>query len=209
MKRRFLLVLALSLVLSCLSLPALAEVPQPNGDFYVLDLSGVLSDETKGNIILNNDLLFGACQGQIVVVTVDSTGDTDIGDYACDLFNSWGIGSAEKNNGMLILLAIQDDDYYVLQGMGLEEALPSGTLASLNNAYLEPYFAQKDYDTGVWAIFSQIYTRVAAHSGLSMTADDTLYPQYLSAIQARSSRGVPPLLILAPLAVIFLLYLIL
>ena len=160
MKRRFLLVLALSLVLSCLSLPALAEVPQPNGDFYVLDLSGVLSDETKGNIILNNDLLFGACQGQIVVVTVDSTGDTDIGDYACDLFNSWGIGSAEKNNGMLILLAIQDDDYYVLQGMN--EFILS--VKSEQNPELNPFsklFAGLDSDYlitlnigGIWNVIS-------------------------------------------------------
>ena len=182
MKSKILLALALAAALLTFSAPALAEVPSPMGDFYVLDQADVLSDETEGNIILNNDKLAEACGAQIVVVTIPTTGTTEIEDYAYKLFNTWGIGSAQKNNGLLVLLVIDDDDYYVLQGIGLENTLPSGTLGELNNQYLEPYFAKKDYDAGVRALFPQLYDRVSALYGADLTYDDTLFNSYTTLV---------------------------
>ena len=180
MKHKLLLPLALIFALLLACVPALAAVPSPTEDFYVLDQANVLSDEVEGTIVLNNDALYEACGAQIVVVTVDTTGSTELEDYAYELFNSWNIGSSKEGNGVLVLLVIRDDTYYVMQGKGLENTLSSGALATLNNTYLEPYFAKKDYDTGVASLFSQLFSRIAARYNLDLTVDTSLYSSYIA-----------------------------
>ena len=108
MKR--ILALALSLML-LLAVPALAaSVLKPTDDFYVNDAANVLTNETIGHIVLNNDALYKACGAQIVFVTVDTTGSTKLENYAYTLFNQWKIGGT-KNYGFLVVMAISDDDY--------------------------------------------------------------------------------------------------
>ena len=73
-----------------------------------------------------------------------------------------GIGSAEKNNGFLLVLAIEEDDYYALQGVGLSERLSDSTISDMLNEYLEPDFAAKNYDAGVQTLFQAVLSRVKA-----------------------------------------------
>ena len=77
------------------------EVVSPTDLFYVNDAAGVLSPETVRHIVETNDILYAASGAQIVVVTVDTVGGMTMENYAATLFNAWGIGSAEKNNGTL------------------------------------------------------------------------------------------------------------
>lgn len=144
-----------------------SRIPDAPDTFYVLDTAGVITPATRNHIISRNDALFALCGAQVVVVCVPSTEGMDISDYTLQLFNKWGIGSAEKNNGVLILLSIQDDNYWVLQGKGLEEILSSGTLKQMINADLEPHFAAKEYDAGVMALFQSIYTHLSTVYNIS------------------------------------------
>lgn len=141
-------------VLFCLSLtqPALAVVEKP-ADVYVGDYAVVLSAETKQYIIDANKELNQKTGAQITIVTVDFLDGTEIEDYAYRIFNDWGIGDAKKNNGLLLLLSIGDDDYWVMQGKGLEGVLSSGTLGDMLYDELEPDFAKGNYDAGVRKVF--------------------------------------------------------
>lgn len=178
-------------LLMCMAVPVCAgAVVQPNDLFYVYDGAGVLSADTEAAIVLNNDALYEACGAQIVIVTVDSTGAMDIGDYAYELFNDWGIGSAEKNNGVLILMEIGNEDYWYLQGRGIERNLSTGDLAEMVDQYLEPDFADADYDAGAQKIFEKLFERVADIYGANVRyreydADD-LYGQ----MSEQSSKNV-------------------
>lgn len=154
MKRGLGLLLAMILCLSC----ALAAVPTKPANGYVADAAGVLNSETVSYLVSQNESLSAKKSGAaIVVVTVDFLDGKDIDDYATDLFNDWGIGDAEKNNGVLILLAIGEDNYYTLQGSGLESTLSASTLGDYNYTYLETDFAAGDYDAGVRKLFDALY----------------------------------------------------
>ncbi len=146
--------LAVCLLTSAASAASLLEKPE-NG--YVADIAGVLESDTVDHIVSNNQKLTDATGAAIVVVTVDFLNGKDIADYATDLFNGWGIGDKDANNGLLILLAIGEDDYYVLQGSGLKSALPASTLQEYTWNYLESDFAAKDYDAGVHKLFDAFY----------------------------------------------------
>ena len=139
-----------------------SRIPDPAEVFYVLDTAGVISSETRNHIVSRNDALFAMTGAQIVIACVPSTEGMDISDYATQMFNKWGIGSAEKNNGVLILLSISDDNYWILQGKGLEDLLSSGTLKQMKDADLEPHFAAKEYDAGARALFDSVCAHLAS-----------------------------------------------
>ena len=125
---------------------------------YTYDHAGVLSDKTMKHIDAMNTSLFAQTGAQIMVVTVDSTGGTDIVQYATDLGNRYGVGSAERDNGLVIVLALEDiaqnglkGDYGVSGGDGLYKY--GQELTSLLYAYMEEDFAAGDYDAGVEKTF--------------------------------------------------------
>lgn len=118
---------------------------------YVYDYAGVLTDETMEHIDAMNASLFAQTGAQILVSVVNSTGGADIMDYASDLGNSYGVGSAERNNGVVMLLALDNisqsglmGDYCVVVGTGLESH--ADDFMSLQSYYLENDFAAGEYD---------------------------------------------------------------
>lgn len=145
------------LALSTISVQASIKAPDRTSEtVWYEDYAGVLSSDTKSLIQTKSQLLadkFGAC---IEVVTVDYVTGT-IEDYALAIFNQWQLGSADNNNGVLILISIGDDDYRMVEGRGLEDSFGVDTMKDLLDEYLEPAFAAKDYDTGVASVFLATY----------------------------------------------------
>ena len=147
-----------------LALPALAStIPSRPENQYVLDEAGVLSEETEQEIISKNQELFEETGAQIVVVAVDFLGGDEIDDYAYMLFNSWGIGSEERNNGLLLLMAIGEDNYYSMAGYGIENYFDGAKLQDMLNQYLEPDFAAKDYDAGAKKFFQEALSEMESY----------------------------------------------
>lgn len=161
---------ALALLLAlALALPALAAYPERPENQYVLDEAGVLSTATEQTIVQENQELFQETGAQIVVVAVDFLDGVEIDDYAYSLFNLWGIGSQERNNGLLLLLAIGEDNYYAQAGYGVEDYFDGSRLQGMLDEYLEPDFAARDYDAGVQKFFqaalSEMEVYYASYAG--------------------------------------------
>ena len=161
-------ILSLLLMVNALfPLCAWAAIPQAPASFYAADHADILSSETERKILSESAALDDACGAQIVVVTVDFTDGMDIEDYAYKLFNSWEIGSSDRNNGLLILLVPGEENYWVMQGKGLESSLSSGTIQTILDTYMEPDFAAEDYDSAVRKSYEKFYSSVAGIYGLS------------------------------------------
>lgn len=162
-KRITALIAALGLAL-LLPLTALAAVPSRPGNQYVLDSAGVLSDQLEQEIVRKNKELFKDTGAEIAVAAVDFLGGREIDDYAYDLFASWGVGSQERNNGLLLVLAIAEDDYYALPGYGIEDTFSGSYLQTMLDDYLETDFAAGDYESGVRKFFDAAYSELSAYS---------------------------------------------
>jgi len=147
------LMLALTLLFTCAAAATEMEVVEPTAAFYVADYANVLSDETENYIVSMNDRLEELTGGQIVVVTMEFLGGKDIEDYAYNLMNQWGIGSAEQNNGVLLLLSVGEADYWAMAGSGISLALTANLLGDYLTQYLEQDFAAGSYDSGVTKFF--------------------------------------------------------
>lgn len=171
-QRKNILSVALAALLCLLPLAgvAAADIVEPTDQFYVGDYANVINSDTEQYIVSQNEILYEKTGAQVVVVTVDFTGGMDIEDYAYDLFNEWGIGSSEKNNGVLILMVIGEENYWAMQGSGIENVLTSSELGDLLYDYLEPDFAVGDYDAGAKSIFDAVSGELAKYYGVSLTA---------------------------------------
>lgn len=150
-----------------------ADTLEPTKEFYVNDYADVISAEVEDEIIDLGYQLEEQTGAQIALVTVDFTNGDSLETYAMELFNTWGIGSAEKNDGLLILLSIGDDDYWVTQGEGLEDTLTSGKISSILQKYLEPDFAAKDYSAGAKKTYEAFAKRLNSQLGNTTASSES------------------------------------
>ena len=168
------LVFVLSLAALAPEASAAASLPALPSGQCVVDDAGVLSSSTVQAITDLNAQLESSCNGaQIGVLTVDYTGNYSTEDYATEAFNTWGIGSASENNGVLILLVMEsplydDGDYYVTYGDGLRNT----TLAKQSSAIaqtMEDQFAAQDYDGAVTTCAQNVANTLADIYGVSLS----------------------------------------
>lgn len=176
------------LVFALLICGASAEVVEPGEDFYYLDEANVLSDATEGEIFFANQRLYEACGAEIAVVAIPSTGNMAIDDYAYTLFNQWEIGGSSYR-GMLLLMAIQDDDYYVMPGTAMSGYFDSATLGEMCDTYLEPSFASKNYDQGARRLFEAIYEKIADDLNLNLSISDAVADYNAFLLESTSGAG--------------------
>ena len=136
----------------------------PSDEFYVTDSANVLSNETEQMIINYNGALEQQCSGaQIVVVTVDYLGGMYCDEYAYQLFNDWGVGSSEYNNGMLLLLAVQENKAWLAYGLGLNSLISSSEVDDMLDEYFWDDFDSGDYDEAVTALFKALLSWYDEH----------------------------------------------
>jgi len=98
---------------------------------------------------------------QIAIVLIKSVGDYDIDQYAAGLGRKWGIGQKGKNNGLLILAAMDQHKVTIQTGYGLEGAVPDVTTHVIIQNDIRPRFKQGDYYGGLDAAIDDIikYTK--------------------------------------------------
>lgn len=140
------LTLALSLLCGCGG-KSVANLPEKPANGAVLDVAGVLTDETVARIVDQNKTL-APVGAQMTVVAVDVLGGKSAGEYAAGLWDSWAL-DGESRNGVLVLLAIGEEQYHLLQGSAIADDLTDQTLADYAWTYLERDFAAGDHDAGV------------------------------------------------------------
>ncbi len=111
------------------------QYPSPSKYFYVEDYSGVFAKETEDYIMEQAVALQKQTGAQIVVVSVPNTHKDSIERYSTNLFNQWGIGDKEKDNGILILFTTEDPHVRFEVGKGLEGAIPDSVAGSILDEY--------------------------------------------------------------------------
>lgn len=156
----------------------LATIPDPKtlGEAYVSDPDHVLDPSTAPALNARLDSLDRSGRAHIDVVLVRSLGETVPKTAATALFNKWQIGRKDTNNGLLMLLVLDQRRVEFETGYGLEADLPDIICFRIQQRYmLEPARAG-DYDgavrTGVAALIRRL--RPAAAKPVLANAADSL-----------------------------------
>ena len=128
------------------------QVPNPKSkgqDYYVSDPDGILGSYTVSlldSISLDIEKQTGA-EYSIVLVN-DYQSDDDF-QFAFDLFNKWGIGNKQANNGLLLFIAKEKRQYRFISGYGMERIFPDIYLKQVGEKYLVPNFKEGNYEIGL------------------------------------------------------------
>jgi uncharacterized protein len=148
MNRLFAATFALTLLLwgaiAHAALPA-----RPVGPVY--DGAGVIPDMTEAQIDAKLRALSKETGKTLVVATVPSLGDMAIEEYAVELYESWGIGDAEKDEGALILVAPNERRTRIEVGLGSEGVLPDALAGRIIDQQMIPRFKEGDFGGGIAA----------------------------------------------------------
>ena len=110
--------------------------------------------------------------GDVVVVATVKTFKpyADIREYAVKMFENGGrgIGQRGKDNGLLVLLAVDDRQVWVEVGYDLEEFITDGFAGETSRQYMAPEFRQGDYGAGLLAGVSRIIDRIAERRNVTL-----------------------------------------
>src|SRR5689334_5709826 len=121
---------------------------RPNPPRLVNDFAKVLLPE-QADILEQRLVAFDdSTSNQIAIVTIPTLGDYDIESYANKLFRTWGIGTAKHDNGILILVAVNDHQMRIEVGRGLEGPIPDVTAKDIIENDLAPNFREGNYYRG-------------------------------------------------------------
>ncbi len=200
-KRLFLLALALCF----LSLPVFAAgLPEATRDFYVYDEEGILSDEAKSDIVRTNESLFEQTGAQVVVCILNHLPeDKTVEEAAVDIFDKWDIGTKEKDNGILLLIAMKDRKFRIEVGYGLEGAIPDMVAKEILDDMV-PYFQDSEYEAGIRVAFGEILSRVEEEYQITIEGKDAV----TEGIEEQTEEGDLMDMIKMAIVVIFILFLI-
>jgi len=135
---RLILLLALALTASAADFAAL----KPQG--YVSDFARVMNPQARAALEDYCSRVEQATGAQIALVTLPSLDGQPVEDVAVLLFQRWGIGNKQNNEGILVLLAIQDRRSRVEVGYGLEPIIPDGFAGSILRS-MRPALAANDF----------------------------------------------------------------
>ena len=167
----------------------------PTREFFVNDYANVLSYETCKYLQESSEELYKIDGTQVVVVTVLNLAGESIEDYANGLFRDFGIGEAKKDNGLLILFALEERSVRVEVGYGLEGLFNDAKVGRYLDKYAIPYFKGNDFDTGIKNLYNAFYNELS----LSLDRKDKIDEALLSA--SMSSR-IPEFLFVGFLGII-------
>ena len=123
--------------------------PRANGG-WVTDLDAVLSDADEAAINRISEGLYRDLSVELAVVTIDNSSQSP-SDFATNLFNHWGIGDASANNGLLVLMVMDERRVEMRTGEGLEAVLTDTSLKAIQTDVMVPSFKQGEYGKGLLA----------------------------------------------------------
>lgn len=124
--------------------PAIGPDGIPVNAGRITDHSRVLSPDDLDRLNAEVDAFENATRGQMAILLLASIGDNRIEELAARTFRAWGIGHAERDDGILLLLATEDRRSRIETGYGWEGALPDARVGDILRE-MAPYLRAGDY----------------------------------------------------------------
>lgn len=126
----------------------------------VVDAAAILSPAFEQSLAAKLDHLEAETQVQLMVVTTPDLQGNDIADYSSELARDWGIGSRERHDGIMLLVAPNERKVRIEVGYGLEASVRDEEAGAIIRDAILPHFSHSEYETGVNAAVERLIDEV-------------------------------------------------
>jgi len=137
----------------------------------VVDQANILNPQEKQRLEAQLRSIYQQGLAQAAVVIVPTTNGLPIFDYALQVAEKWQLGDDAIDDGLLIVVAVNDRDMYILTGYGLEGVLPDAAVNRIIREDITPLFKQDNYGAGVLAGVDALKSRLTADPEVLARAD--------------------------------------
>ncbi len=131
-----------------------AQLGKPTG--WVNDYTNTLSGTDISRLTSVCEELENANTAELAIVIINTTGSQTIESFAQELYTTWGIGKAGSDNGVLILVAMDDREWRVHLGYGVEGAISDSLAKRIMENEAVPEFRANDFGEGLYKAALQI-----------------------------------------------------
>ena len=143
-------------LLICLNQTAIAEdvneIPNPrSSQKWMVDTTGTISANDVRRIEEFCQSINDTGGSEMGIAVIRTTNGIPIEEFATELFNKWGIGSARENNGLLLLVAKDDRAMWIELGQGIDGEEQIAIAQDIIDKEILPRFKADDYGEGVYA----------------------------------------------------------
>lgn len=151
--------------------PDSAAIPAAVG--YVNDVANVMSEAERAKLEAFLDQVEKKTGAELAVLTVPTTRPLDPSDYKVRVFERWKLGKAGENNGLLMLVAIEEREVRFETGYGLEGPLPDGLQSRIVRNVMRPLMREGRMGEGITQGMLASAARIAQEKGVSLEWDGT------------------------------------
>ena len=137
----------------------------------VVDQANILNAQQKQRLEAQLRSIYQQGLAQAAVVIVPTTNGLPIFDYALQVAEKWELGNKDIDDGLLMVVAVNDRDMYILTGYGLEGVLPDAAVNRIIREDITPLFKQNDYGAGILAGVGALKMRLSADPEVLARAD--------------------------------------
>ena len=181
MKKNKLLIILLVMSFLTVSLNALS-VPSLTG--RVVDNAGVLSTSAEKELNRYLESLEQSTGSQLAVLTIPSLKGDSLEDYSIRVTDEWKLGQSGKDNGVLLLVALEERKIRIEVGYGLEGQLTDAKSGYIIRNLIAPYFKEGDYASGIMVGIQSI-------GGVISGGEDITPSRIQESRTEHSSRSLP------------------
>ena len=148
---------------------------------HVNDFAHILKPETVSNLESTLANFESTTGNEIAIVTIDTHGsDETIESYAVKLFEKWGIGKENEDNGLLLLVSRDDREMRIEVGYGLEPVITDIESGRIIREVLTPAFQAGDYDGGIIAAVEKLIEKIRLNEpGAVEEPHKSIFPQII------------------------------
>lgn len=158
----------------------------------VIDEAKILSASDKQAIETKLRSLNDRGLAQAAVVIVPTTNGEDIFDYSMKVADRWKLGKKDTDQGLLMVVAVNDRKMYILTGYGLEGTIPDAVAKRIISDDITPRFKQGDYAGGITAGINRIEERLTTDPAILKQADaNRVNTNANSNAQSNQEGGIP------------------
>lgn len=181
-------------------------IPEVKKDVYVYDEDDIIEDDIEDKINTLLVQLEEKTSAEIAVITVESLLGKEIEDYSYELANTLGIGKADEDNGVLLLISKSDTKVRLEIGKGLEGCLNDSKCGRILDNYFVPYREKDEYSEGTYKTIEAVVSVVAQEYEITIDDIDSSIATDLEEQEKTSRQRTFTIIVIIIIVIIILVF---